>query len=55
MDKKRLWIVFALLMLCCGIGAAEEKETAYPIAVWTVRETDMYEKPDAEAARCGLL
>lgn len=32
MDKKRLWIVFALLMLLCGIGAAEEKGTIYPIA-----------------------
>ncbi len=32
MDKKRLWIVFALLMLLCGIGEAEEKKMGYPIA-----------------------
>lgn len=52
---KRLWIVFVMLMLLCGVGVAEEEGAAYPILAWTTRDTDMYEQPLAEAARCGSV
>lgn len=52
---KRLWIVFAMLMMLCSVAAAEETGTAYPVSVWMTREIDMYEQPQAEAARCGCI
>ena len=52
---KRLWIVFVSLMILCNAAAAEESGTAYPLSAWTIREMDMHEQPQTEAARCGYI
>lgn len=36
-------------------GVGKESGIVYPISAWTTREVDMYEQPQADAARFGNM
>lgn len=52
---KHLRMFFVTLMLLISIGTAEESGIAYPISAWTIREIEMYEQPQADAAHFGNM